>query len=50
MFQHKHFGDHLRSVGAVKNKKFKHELEEEWKENLMGQADFYKEMTAEDDD
>jgi hypothetical protein len=24
MFQHKHFGDHLRGVGAVKNKKFKH--------------------------
>jgi hypothetical protein len=45
MFQHKHFGDHLRSVATVKNKKLKNELEEEWKENLMAQADFYKELT-----
>lgn len=44
MFQHKGFGDHLRTVGGMKNKKVKHELEEDWKENLMAQADFYKEL------
>ena len=50
MFQHKHFGDHLRKVGALKNKKFKNESEEEWKDNVIAQADFYKEFAEEDDD
>ena len=50
MFQHKKFGDHLRNLANFKNKNNKHELEEEWKENVMSQADFYKEIKEEEID
>jgi hypothetical protein len=50
MFQHKKFADHLRDVATFKNKKNKHELEDDWKENIMAQADFYREVIEEEDD